>query len=1013
MSILAASVLAEVNADTSKGERALANFDGKLRATAAGGARELGPLRSALGGIENAAKIAGAGLGGMAAAFGVGALGGMVSQLGHAVVQFGQMGAAAEEQADAFQNVAAAAGVSANEILDATRRASEGMVSNADLVAANNQAIMMGAVSNAQQAAQLMEIAKVRSDAVGMGVGEAYSALAEGIGRVSERQLYALGINLDMEAANAAYAASLGKTADKLSETEKQQALYNAVVADSQPILDAAGGAGMSNADKMDRFAASSANLKDAFAQMMAGPTAAAMDKLADGIDAINKRAAEGDMAHWTEDMNAAGANVSETWGRYLAAYNEELAQWQKAVETFAALNPGKDVGEFRPNLEGFNELGAAWDALSKYVKDYNTAAAKLGAPQYDLEGMKRGVWETTAAAKATQEVADANVAAAAAIGATAAAAAQQANAFDAVGKVIGGYTDDLQGMVTALAGQVGVGQALAMFDDVQARLANYRTALEQVGLSQAQIAIVMDGVAADVVADWQRIVDGSTKAVGAHDAAAAAMAAAGVTAHGLGVDLDFAGVAGWGAKAGIEAAGGAAVRATGGFWGLVDAAVAARQAMADAALESGISGLRSSYLGAVGTLGAGGAQAQYEQAAAGMTALNQGLHALGATTNTVDFAMAAYADKMRGTIQNQVEADRVAHDTLVTARAASAGTGRFAAAASGAGSSAATLKGKFDDLSGKLQGMLDKVPGLTGTSEVTEEQMRLSDLGVPQNFADDYLRRLTDEVLHGVDWQGVDIKDAAQRAGIDQNLPAQTILEMFKNAWGNSSLFANAQNLDLINMDAVKADLLQQQQAATGKANLMALFGIGDESAVGAVASLGLSVQQGLSDWLGQNGFGEQGAAIAASLGAGLASSPAVGEGIPGGLDTYINSDGGKAALSAFGVSLGDAISPSVHIKPTVDMPTIPNPDGTGGATDGTADGTGAGAGAQGSRATGGTLPPVVSAQQWETVFQAAARAALARNGATTVTINGTVREPHDVALLAKEVARELRRHA
>ena len=30
---------------------------------------------------------------------------------------------------------------------------------------------------------------------------------------------------------------------------------------------------------------------------------------------------------------------------------------------------------------------------------------------------------------------------------------------------------------------------------------------------------------------------------------------------------------------------------------------------------------------------------------------------------------------------------------------------------------------------------------------------MRMAELGVPQNFADDYLRRLSDEVLNGVDW--------------------------------------------------------------------------------------------------------------------------------------------------------------------------------------------------------------------------------------------------------------------
>ena len=125
----------------------------------------------------------------------------------------------------------------------------------------------------------------------------------------------------------------------------------------------------------------------------------------------------------------------------------------------------------------------------------------------------------------------------------------------------------------------------------------------------------------------------------------------------------------------------------------------------------------------------------------------------------------------------------------------------------------------------------LQSVPGLFGTSQVTGDQMRMAELGVPQNFADDYLRRLSDEVLNGVDWEGVDITDAANRAGIDPNLPANVILELFKNAWNDSSLFANAGNLDLINQDAVKAAIEQQQKELQGKANVLQLFGITDKN--------------------------------------------------------------------------------------------------------------------------------------------------------------------------------------
>lgn len=125
---------------------------------------------------------------------------------------------------------------------------------------------------------------------------------------------------------------------------------------------------------------------------------------------------------------------------------------------------------------------------------------------------------------------------------------------------------------------------------------------------------------------------------------------------------------------------------------------------------------------------------------------------------------------------------------------------------------------------------MLQNVPGLFGTSKVTDEQMRLAELGVPQDFADNYLRRLTDEVMNGVDWEGVDIKDAAVRAGIDPNLPAEAILQMFRSAWEDSSLFSDPNNLDLINQDAVKSAMQRQADSQMGKANLAELFGIPPE---------------------------------------------------------------------------------------------------------------------------------------------------------------------------------------
>lgn len=166
----------------------------------------------------------------------------------------------------------------------------------------------------------------------------------------------------------------------------------------------------------------------------------------------------------------------------------------------------------------------------------------------------------------------------------------------------------------------------------------------------------------------------------------------------------------------------------------------------------------------------------------------------------------------------------------------------------------------KFGEGIKNLESALQSVPGLFGTSQVTQQQMDLANLGVPQNFADDWIRRLTDEVINGVDWAGVDIKDAAARAGLDPSLPAKAILELVKEKWNDSSFFAGGKNLDLINQDAVQAALQRQADAASGKAALMNLFGVTPEEATGQAVALGTSMRSGIEKGLTQPALGGNG---------------------------------------------------------------------------------------------------------------------------------------------------------
>lgn len=170
------------------------------------------------------------------------------------------------------------------------------------------------------------------------------------------------------------------------------------------------------------------------------------------------------------------------------------------------------------------------------------------------------------------------------------------------------------------------------------------------------------------------------------------------------------------------------------------------------------------------------------------------------------------------------------------------------------------------------IDGMFAKAPGLMQTSEVTQNQLDMAALGIPQNFADDWVRHLTDEVVNGVQWKDADIKDAAMRAGIDPSLPAKAILGMVKDQWNSGQFFAdaagNAKNTDLLNMDAIKQSILQQQQQAAGKENLMqlsAIFGgtAGDLTQQGQVigGQARAGIVQGLSGAAGAGAAGSTGA--------------------------------------------------------------------------------------------------------------------------------------------------------
>ena len=163
------------------------------------------------------------------------------------VYEFAREGAALERLEQSSHELAKSMGVDMDNIVDAVSRASRGTISDWDIMAAANKMMLLGVTTDADEMAKVMWSAMERGRAMGRTTMEAFNDIAVGVGRASPLILDNLGYVFDAVELYTEYAATLGKTADALTETEEKQALLNMVIGDAKkPTEDAA--------EEMERF---------------------------------------------------------------------------------------------------------------------------------------------------------------------------------------------------------------------------------------------------------------------------------------------------------------------------------------------------------------------------------------------------------------------------------------------------------------------------------------------------------------------------------------------------------------------------------------------------------------------------------------------------------------------------------------------------------------------------------------------------------------------------------------
>ena len=140
----------------------------------------------------------------------------------------------------AFQNLQSSIGADSIGAIESLRSSTRGLVSDLDLFQSANQAVLLGVDDGSGKFQEMAAAALKLGQSMGITAKDALDSLVIGIGRQSKLVLDNLGIIVQAESAYESYAASIGKSANALSDQEKKLAFnaaaYNAIIQKSSQL---------------------------------------------------------------------------------------------------------------------------------------------------------------------------------------------------------------------------------------------------------------------------------------------------------------------------------------------------------------------------------------------------------------------------------------------------------------------------------------------------------------------------------------------------------------------------------------------------------------------------------------------------------------------------------------------------------------------------------------------------------------------------------------------------------
>jgi len=286
-----------------------------------------------------------------------------------------RMGAAADRMETSFE---ALGGSNAPEMLEKLRVASKGTISDYDLMASANRALMLGVATDADTMSKLLETAMARGRAMGLSTADAFDQIITGIGRMSPEILDNLGIITGGQQAFDDYAKSIGKATDALSAQEKQQFLIQKVMQDTTTLALQQKDA-LDSAARMEQMQAAKQNLQEGLGKSLAGSglVIGAENVVSGAMNAVGNYF--GNIAESRKYMDSVADGLIELHNAGKIAdeqFAEMELQWQALDQKASWLGQGIDTvtQEWQKVLDANPEVKAALQAQRDETNRYAAA---------------------------------------------------------------------------------------------------------------------------------------------------------------------------------------------------------------------------------------------------------------------------------------------------------------------------------------------------------------------------------------------------------------------------------------------------------------------------------------------------------------------------------------------------------------------------------------------------------------------------------------------------------------